>query len=714
MIHVTDLASVWTETLDKKGILRRSLTEDTSIDLIDAGPDQWGVFLSKLSAAFDDTSADHALTGLSVESAATAAAAGSFSSAGGSGGRSLGEDDLVLRITCVLPEPLAPLKWPVCLGKCTPAAAAGKLLVPLLVAQRGLRADVDDLVARLAEKDAVITRLVDKLEAMGAGLENVFHALPGKRRTTRAVAEDKVKGLRVFREKDWMVERREEERRRNHDGGGDAGGGRGSEGGDGVAVLAKDCFREGVQSSRQGDQRFALSDGLNGWWSKLGSEPVVATKPIVDAESLSSGDDDSEHKGGLKKQKKHKSITNTASATLDDDDDFQVQSTPPYLQQQQSVQNKKPSAQGGRTARSAAIDSDETDSGDEDISIPDSHPQPANRAASQDVAAHAADRPSQATPVHDDVTASESDAPMTKAPRSVPARRSKLGGIGARKGKHDESERAEAKPQIAEKPRAADDGPAGKNNGDDENTASDSDSDVSMIETKGKSESPAPPPATRQPRKGGLGKISARDRVSPPPPSRRAQSPPSAQLSDDDSVLEVQALATSSRSDAKKSAATPAIKIDDDDSDNTAPSRGDGSPSPARSPRISRPPTSAPTATNPTAETKAPRRTIGTIGKIGGRKQNPAPATASATSAAEHNDNDDDNESKKRRRPDPGASTPTNTDTPAGLGNMTPGGRAGTAQEEEDDEQRAERKRAELAKELEKKAAAPAKKKRRF
>lgn len=701
---------MWTETLDKKGILRRSLTEDTSIDLIDAGPDQWGVFLSKLSAAFDETSGDHALTGLSVESAATAAAAGSFSSAG-SGGRSLGEDDLVLRITCVLPEPLAPLKWPVCLRKCTPAAAAGRLVVPLLVAQRGLTADVDDLVARLAEKDAVITRLVDKLEAMGAGLENVFHALPGKRRTTRAVAEEKVKGLRVFREKDWTAERREEERRRNHDGG-DAG--RDGEGGNGVAVLVKDCFREGVQSGGQDDQKFALSDGLNGWWSKLGSEPVVATKPTAGAESLSDRDDDSEHKGGLNKQKKHKSITNTASATLDDDDDFQVQSTPPYLQQQKSVQKKKSSARGGRTARSAAIDNDETDSGDEDISIPDSHPQPTNRTASQYVATHAAGRPAQNIPIHDDVTASESDAPMTKAPRSVPARKSKLGGIGARKGKPEESTRAEAQPQVAEEQRSADDSPAGKNNGDDENTASDSDSDVSMIETKGNSESPAPPPAARQPRKGDLGKISARNRVSPPPPSRRAQSPPSAQLSDDDSVREIQAPVTSSRSDAKKSAAASAIKMDDDDSDNTASSHGDGSPAPARSPRISRPPTSAPAATISTAEAKAPRRTIGTIGKIGGRKQTPAPAAASATSVVEHNDNDDDSESKKRSRPDSAASTPTNTNAPTGLGNMTPGGRAGTAQEEEDDEQRAERKRAELAKELEKKAAAPAKKKRRF
>ncbi|KXJ96132.1 hypothetical protein Micbo1qcDRAFT_158335, partial [Microdochium bolleyi] len=65
-IHVTDLATVWTESLDKKGILKRSLVEETSIDLIDADAEQWSVFLAKLGAAFDPGSPDHAGTSLTL------------------------------------------------------------------------------------------------------------------------------------------------------------------------------------------------------------------------------------------------------------------------------------------------------------------------------------------------------------------------------------------------------------------------------------------------------------------------------------------------------------------------------------------------------------------------------------------------------------------------------------------------------------------------
>lgn len=46
-LAITDLANIWTESLDRKGILRRSLNEDTSIDISDGGQEQWRVFLSK-------------------------------------------------------------------------------------------------------------------------------------------------------------------------------------------------------------------------------------------------------------------------------------------------------------------------------------------------------------------------------------------------------------------------------------------------------------------------------------------------------------------------------------------------------------------------------------------------------------------------------------------------------------------------------------------
>ncbi|KAH7034697.1 XRCC4-like factor-domain-containing protein [Microdochium trichocladiopsis] len=688
-VHVTDLASVWTEALDKKGILKRSLTEDTSIDLIDAGPDQWGVFLSKLAAAFDPDSPDHGSTGLTLESSSSS----SSSSSADPGGQGQGGGDLVLRITCALPEPLEPLKWPVLLRKCTPAAAAERLVVPLLQSQRELCRDVDDLVARLGEKDAVITRLVDKLEAMGAGLENVFHTLPAKRKTSRAAAEDKVKGLKVFRETEWRETGRETDTERGDGDGADNGSGE-----DVVVALVRDAFHRIEGGSGRLGHGLGLPDDLNDWWTRLGPQPVNAVKP--EANKTSDAGQDREDKDA------HSKTTglNESFATADDDDDFQVQNTPPHLQPAQKKRGR------GRTATNA-ISEDEND----DISIPDSHPAPAaakSAKTSHDRAAHSAGRSSRTIPIRDDDTASESDVPASKPSTAPPTRKPKLGTIGARKGKAaqpaKEKSPSPSSSQPSEddrKPQPPRGGPGAAKNGNDghndDDTASGSDSDVAMHEPKSKAQSPSSP-KPQQVKKGALGRIGAKGKA--PAPRSRSASPAQqdgqGKSPDDDPP----AASTRSHDD-------PATTVTmGDDSDGTASSR-ESSPVSTKTHK----PKDAPEAKPPPPP---PRRTLGTIGKIGGKKQASTTTTSAAAGGATSTNSvsteQHDDLNKKRTRQD---STPAGTPATTTSGRGGGGGAGKAAQpprEDEDDEQRAERKRAELAKELERKAAAPVKKKRRF
>ncbi|KAI1319484.1 XLF-domain-containing protein [Xylariaceae sp. FL0255] len=185
-IHITDLVNVWVESLDQTQIRERSLAEDTSIDL-SAGDDQWAVFMSKLSQALDSAASDHPLTSLSLALDSPASSEGA----------------LLLRITCALPAPLQPLKWPVKLGKCSPTSIASELVLPLIHAHHLQTLQINDLAGQLKAKDAIIDKFIEKLAATGTGIENVFTSLSAKHTVSRSVAEQKIKGLAPFHQAQW-------------------------------------------------------------------------------------------------------------------------------------------------------------------------------------------------------------------------------------------------------------------------------------------------------------------------------------------------------------------------------------------------------------------------------------------------------------------------------------------------------------------------------
>ncbi|KAI9847737.1 MAG: hypothetical protein M1837_001985 [Sclerophora amabilis] len=185
-ISVTDLTNIWSESLDRRAIIRRALNEDTSIDPSeDAG--QLKILIGKIGSALDGergTSLD--VSGCSAENA------------------------LILKISSLLPAPLQPLEWSAQLTLMPQRTVTNELLLPTLGAHMTLKVLISSLLDQLKEKDHVIGKFVDKAEPAGMDLGVVFPSTAnlksGKRVPSRSAAAKVVKGLGVFDENKWMDE----------------------------------------------------------------------------------------------------------------------------------------------------------------------------------------------------------------------------------------------------------------------------------------------------------------------------------------------------------------------------------------------------------------------------------------------------------------------------------------------------------------------------
>ncbi|KAK3900080.1 XRCC4-like factor-domain-containing protein [Staphylotrichum tortipilum] len=275
-IHLSDLANVWVEKLDRRPIIKRGMVEDTSIDPSD-GPDQIRRLLELLRAAFDNTDPEHPTTSLTLA-------------------RDDDGDSLVVNVTCVLPKPLKPFRWPMRLKKCPQSTIASELVLPMVQAHDARTREIGQLMSLLREKDAVITRLIDKLEATGTGLEHVFNALSGKRKVSRATTESKVKGLAPFSESDFKRTTAELHPV--------------AQSTDVSALLSTVFGSTGVQY--KSDLDVEPSSVLNDWWTKLSTGSNVILSGIT-----------------VEKAASQRTPAAPEPEPIKDDDDFQIQATPP-------------------------------------------------------------------------------------------------------------------------------------------------------------------------------------------------------------------------------------------------------------------------------------------------------------------------------------------------------------------------------------------------
>ncbi|KAI1209638.1 XLF-domain-containing protein [Annulohypoxylon truncatum] len=447
-LYVTDLASIWVESLDRRGILLRSLQENTSIDLSDGDPNQWAVFLSKLNTAFDPMQQGHHSTSLNISASSP---------------DSRDKGSFALHVTCVLPEPFKPLKWPIYLTKCPPASISSELVLPLIQTHRVRTLEMQDLITRLKEKDAVIAKLVDKLEANQTGLEHVFNSLSGKRKPPRALAEEKVKGLAPFNETEWKS-RANASQRLPRD----------------VSSLIHEAFAE-TELQRGIDTEISPSERLNDWWTKLGSHEIAAIKPQKE----------------LPKRAQDEPAQDAKAAKEKDDDDFQVQTLPPHLQSRRRVLG-------------FSTPTEDITGGD------DTHPAPSQDKPRSPIGAvggkskvttNSLSQSSHTVHADGDETPSDSDTEPVQ-PRSQARSNTRLGTIRKSKGSSSPLTKSpSAKPSPPLPPPR-----------DDDETASGSDSgDNDQGPPVVRPSSPSPAPAPR--RKVGLGRIGgkSKSRVTPEP-----------------------------------------------------------------------------------------------------------------------------------------------------------------------------------------------------
>ncbi|KAI5467501.1 XRCC4-like factor-domain-containing protein [Mariannaea sp. PMI_226] len=298
-IHVTDMANMWSESLDRKAICIRGWGESTSIDPSDT-PDNMAKFLTSLKSALDSSHPGHDETQLRLTRASLSDS---------------GDDGLTLHITCRLPG-LQPLKWPIHLKRSPSSAIATDLVFPLIQAHLARHQEVESLIRTLGQKDVVLNKLLDKLDAMGTGLEHVFNALSGKKKISRAAAADKIPGLAPFNRSRWQS---------------DVVNSRG--GPNNTETLVNEVFG-GKGLEFQSTQPIDGAPGLDQWWHEFrgasSSQRPSQTRDSVSREKVTPHPDE--------------------SMDVDEDDDFQVQSTPPHLASRRpAVLPKEPPSDDGST-----------------------------------------------------------------------------------------------------------------------------------------------------------------------------------------------------------------------------------------------------------------------------------------------------------------------------------------------------------------------------
>ncbi|KAF6835773.1 hypothetical protein CMUS01_05658 [Colletotrichum musicola] len=361
-IHVTDMANIWAESLDRKAIFRRSLNESTVIDPTE-NDNNMRAFLSKIRSVFDESHQDHDRATLTLSTTPN---------------KNTGDGGLTMNITCQLIG-MKPLEWPLYLQKCPQSKLTTELVVPLARANSDRGRHVDSLLEVIRQKDTVIEKLLDKIEASGTRLDNIFTTLTSRQKVTRKTAEERIRGLAPFRTSQWVSEMETEET--------------------GISSIFQNVFgATGLKYHPQSDMDDAA---LDGWWTKAESNI-----PIVGPESrerhlqaaAAHREDDSDDEGMAKD---------------DDDDAFQVQATPPHLK-----------ASRKRTDTNAA---DHHESTEDEDHVPDSVPAPPPEKKRLGVIGGR--RQATPPPPAGSETASDSDDGDAKA--SKPARRV-MGRIGGR------------------------------------------------------------------------------------------------------------------------------------------------------------------------------------------------------------------------------------------------------------------------------------------
>ena len=179
-VWLTDLTCLWKESLDRRQIIKKAFSIDTSIDPSeDAG--QMQLLLSSICKALDQEAGTNVIVSP----------------------RDHGSQ-LSMNLTTPLPASLPPLQWTLTLEKASQPEFTSQFVMPLLTGQITLATQTTSLVQQVKDKDTVIAKLMNQLQSDGSDLNKVF---PGARFSSKAnvreIAGRSVKGVAEFDEDRW-------------------------------------------------------------------------------------------------------------------------------------------------------------------------------------------------------------------------------------------------------------------------------------------------------------------------------------------------------------------------------------------------------------------------------------------------------------------------------------------------------------------------------
>ncbi|OBT89451.1 hypothetical protein VE02_02065 [Pseudogymnoascus sp. 03VT05] len=472
-IYLTDLAHLWCEDLDRRSILRRSLAEDTSIDPSeDSG--QLKLFLDKISLGLEGGKDVDLLLGLGAHAAKESSA---------------GTTNLEINMSIALPKPLQPLNWTIRLSSCSQSDFATHFTLPLLYAQNARLKELDSLVGMLRDKDNVIQKLVDKLEATGAELGHLFPGIAGKggRKISRRVVEEKVRGLEVFAQEQWRTAMRNAEAEDEHAD---------------VKTIIEGAFTKNspVGSLAHGAE---LPGRFEKWWDELKDGAIPLSTPKDEGKVADAGAED------VKAEPADADMDTTEDEGTEghvEADDFQVAATPP--RQQILSSRAKPSSSRKPTRKQESSDDSTDDSDDlgasqsQNVTICDSFPAPKEevRPATKKIGAIGGAKKASKT-----ATKMKPEAEPEPEPEPQPVARA------TRSHKQDDADDDEpvTRESRSHKQDDAD---------DDETETEDEGTNAPAKPTTPQKKSPPKPPA-KAAKKGGLGKIGGKKHDPPPVPA---------------------------------------------------------------------------------------------------------------------------------------------------------------------------------------------------
>ncbi|CAI7675290.1 unnamed protein product [Penicillium pancosmium] len=184
-LYLTDLTSIWSEQLGRQDIFKRAEQGLTTIDPSE-GDDQLELLLTNIGESLSGTGGKPALN---------------------SGSK---VDSIDINISAKLPAPLRPLKWTLKLSKEPTSSLTNRILLPLLKDEAAWESRQQALSDQLQQKDWVLDKLFDRIEALSVDMSTIFPSASGIRPTRKADMRSElgklVKGVAPFDEKAWLAQ----------------------------------------------------------------------------------------------------------------------------------------------------------------------------------------------------------------------------------------------------------------------------------------------------------------------------------------------------------------------------------------------------------------------------------------------------------------------------------------------------------------------------